>query len=413
MSTLLILVVLACVFAVYMAWNIGANDVANSMAPSIGSGAVSLKHAIWIAAIAEFSGAVLVGSSVTSTIRKGIVDPAIFQGNPEQFVLGMTAALLGAALWLHAATIMSMPVSTTHSIVGAVIGFGLVAKGADGLNYWTLAKIVLSWLVSPVTGGLLGFGIFYFVREKILAAREQDEACRRYAPFILFVSVVVLIQSFVFKGMKNLKLPVNFTSVLLVGIAIGLIVFLVSRIWVNKNSGRWGDGNQSFSHRFFTFLLIATSGYVAFAHGANDVANAVGPLAAVLGVFQSGSVTAKVPVPWWVLFIGGAGIVAGLAIAGGKVIATIGNKITEITPHNGFSAQFGAATTVLVASQLGMPISTTHTIVGAVIGVGMARGVRALNLRVIRNIISSWVLTLPFAAGATMLVYRLLEIFLG
>ncbi len=412
MSTLLILVIFACIFAVYMAWNIGANDVANSMAPSVGSGAVSLKQAIWIAAIAEFSGAVLVGSSVTSTIRKGIVDPAIFQGDPEQFVLGMTAALLGAALWLHAATIMSMPVSTTHSIVGAVIGFGLIAKGAEGLNYWTLTQIVLSWLVSPVAGGLLGFGIFYFVRERILTALDQEAACRKYAPFILFVLVVVLVQSFVFKGMKNLDLPVNFASVLAMGVALGLIVFLVSRIWINKTSGRNEKGKGSFSRRFFTFLLIATSGYVAFAHGANDVANAVGPLAAVLGVFQSGSVTANVPVPWWVLMIGAAGIVSGLAIAGRKVILTIGNKITEITPYNGFSAQFGAATTVLIASQFGMPISTTHTIVGAVIGVGMARGIRALNLRVIRNIISSWLLTLPFAAGATMLVYRLLEVFL-
>lgn len=412
MSTLSILVILAVVFALYMAWNIGANDVANSMAPSIGSGAVSLKHAIWIAAIAEFSGAVLVGSSVTSTIRKGIVDPAIFQANPEQFVLGMTAALLGAALWLNAATIMGMPVSTTHSIVGAVIGFGLISKGVEGLNYLTLAKIVLSWAVSPLAGGLLGFGIFYFVREKILTARDQDEACRKYAPFILFVFVVVLIQSFVFKGLKNLEFSVTFTSVLMIGVALGLIVFLVSRILIKRTAGRDNEGGDSFSHRFFTFLLIATSGYVAFAHGANDVANAVGPLAAVLGVFQTGSVTAEVPVPWWVLFIGGAGIVSGLAIAGGKIIATIGKNITEITPYNGFSAQFGAATTVLIASQLGMPISTTHTIVGAVIGVGLARGIQALNLRVIRNIVSSWILTLPFAAGATVLVYLVLEVFL-
>jgi PiT family inorganic phosphate transporter len=324
----------------------------------------------------------------------------------------MTAALLGAALWLNAATIMGMPVSTTHSIVGAVIGFGLIAKGVEGLNYWTLTKIVMSWVVSPITGGLLGFGIFYFVREKILTARDQDEACRWYAPFILFVFVVILIQSFVFKGMKNLNLPVTFFSVLVVGVALGLVVFFVSRFLINRAAGRDKEGGDSFSRRFFTFLLIATSGYVAFAHGANDVANAVGPLAAVLGVFQSGSVTAEVPVPWWVLFVGGAGIVAGLAIAGGKIIATIGNNITEITPYNGFSAQFGAATTVLIASQMGMPISTTHTIVGAVIGVGMARGIQALNLRVIRNIVSSWILTLPFAAGATVLVYRVLEFFL-
>ncbi|MDP7385713.1 MAG: anion permease, partial [Nitrospinota bacterium] len=210
MSSDLILVVLACTFAAYMAWTIGANDVANSMAPAIGSGYLSLKNAILIAAVAEFAGAVLVGASVTSTIRKGIVDPAVFRGDLTLFILGMTAALFGAAAWLHAATFLGLPVSTTHSIVGAVIGFGLIAKGADGLNAGVLAGIVLSWLISPVMGGLLGFGIFYFVREKILSAENPEQASRRAAPYILFVVVVVLLQSFVFKGMKNLKLPVNF-----------------------------------------------------------------------------------------------------------------------------------------------------------------------------------------------------------
>jgi len=406
-----IVVILACIFAAYMAWTIGANDVANAMGPAVGSGVLTLKNAVLIAAIAEFSGAVLVGSSVTSTIRKGIVSPEVFQGDPREFMLGMTAALLGAALWLHAATILGMPVSTTHSIVGAVIGFGLIARGADGLNFVTLFQIVLSWLVSPVAGGLLGFGIFYFIREKILTADEPDDATRRYAPAILFITVVVLLQSFIFKGMKNLKLPVNFWTVLLLGCVLGAAVF----VWARRQFGT-DDPRQrrDLTNRFFVFLLITTSGYVAFAHGANDVANAVGPLAAVLDVFRTGSVApSKVAVPWWVLVIGGAGIVAGLGIYGRKVIATIGGKITEITPQNGFAAQFGAATTVLVCSQLGLPISTTHTIVGAVIGVGMARGVRALNLRVVRNIISSWFLTLPFAAGATMLIFRLLEILLA
>jgi len=408
MTTAFVLVTLACLFAFYMAWNIGANDVANSMAPSIGSGVVTLKNAIWIAAIAEFAGAVLVGSSVTSTIRKGIVDPAIFAGDPEQFMLGMTAALLGAALWLHAATVMSLPVSTTHSIVGAVIGFGLVAKGAGALNYGTLFSIVMSWVISPVAGGVLGFGIFYFVRVKILATRDQNEACRFYAPYILFVFVVVFIQSFIFKGMKNLKLPVTFWTVLILGAVVGVVVFVGSRYWFSSR----GKGGEDFSDRFFKFLLVATCGYVAFAHGANDVANAVGPLAAVIGVYQQGVVTAKMLVPWWVLVVGGAGIVSGLAIAGWKVIATIGSHITEITPQNGFAAQFGAATTVLICSQMGLPISTTHTIVGAVIGVGMARGIQALNLRVIRNIVLSWFLTIPFAAGATLLVFRVIEAFL-
>lgn len=410
MSSQMILVILACAFAAYMAWNIGANDVANAMAPSVGSGVLSLKGAIWIAAIAEFSGAVLVGSSVTSTIRKGIIDPAIFEGDPILFVIGMTSALLGAALWLHAATVLGLPVSTTHSIVGAVIGFGLVAKGVGALNYGVLAGIVLSWALSPVAGGLLGFLIFYFVRERILGVEEPDHATRKYAPFILFVTVVVLLQSFVFKAMKNLELPVTFGSVLLGGLIIGALVFFIARYFFQRDSPVL---RRDLTNRFFTFLLIVTSGYVAFAHGANDVANAVGPLAAVLDVVRSGSLTSKVPVPWWVLVLGGVGIVSGLAISGGKVMATIGKGITEITPQNGFAAQFAAATTVLVCSQLGLPISTTHTLVGSIIGVGMARGVQALNLRVIRNIISSWFFTLPFAAGATMLIFRILESFLS
>jgi PiT family inorganic phosphate transporter len=406
-SSIFMLVVLACIFAFYMAWTIGANDVANAMGPAVGSGVLVLKHAVLIAAVAEFSGAVLVGSSVTSTIRKGIVDPAVFENDPQLFVIGMTAALLGSALWLHAATFLGMPVSTTHTIVGSVIGFGLLTRGAEGLNILTLVKIVMSWLISPVAGGLLGFGIFYFVREKILTDKDPDDASRRYAPAILFVVVVVLLQSFVFKGMKNLKLPVNFWTILLLGAVVGAAVFLVARIWFNRRIEARGP---DLTNRFFTFLLILTSGYVAFAHGANDVANAIGPLAAVLDVFQSGAIGSKVSVPWWTLALGGAGIVLGLWIAGWKVMATIGGHITEITPQNGFAAQFGAATTVLVCSQMALPISTTHTLVGAVIGVGAARGMGALNLRVIRNIISSWLLTLPFAAGATMLVHRLLEL---
>ena len=286
MSSQTILVILACAFAAYMAWNIGANDVANAMAPAVGSGILSLKNALWIAAIAEFSGAVLVGSSVTSTIRKGIVNPAIFEGEPILFVIGMTAALLGAALWLHAATTLGLPVSTTHSIVGAVIGFGLVAKGAAGLNYGVLTSIVLSWLISPVVGGLLGFLIFYLVRAYILGMEEPDHATRKYAPFILFVTVVVLLQSFVFKAMKNLKLPVTFGSVLLVGVIVGALVFFVARYFFRRDSALL---RRDLTDRFFTFLLIVTSGYVAFAHGANDVANAVGPLAAVLDVARSGS----------------------------------------------------------------------------------------------------------------------------
>jgi PiT family inorganic phosphate transporter len=408
MALPLSLLVLTCIFAFYMAWAIGANDVANAMGAAVGSGALTLGAAILIAGAAEFLGAVLVGEHVTSTIHRGIVNPVLFRADPLEFMMGMSAALLGAAFWLHAATILGLPVSTTHSIVGAVVGFGLVARGVGGLYLWNLFKIVMSWFVSPLAGGLLSYWIYVFIRDRILAVRDQDEATRRYAPFILFVVVVVLLQSFVFKGMKNLKLPVTFWSVLLLGVVLGGVIAAGTRAWL----GKAGPRGRELTNRFFGFLMVATAGYVAFAHGANDVGNAVGPLAAVLDIYHTGTVpTANVTVPWWVLGLGGVGIVAGLAVYGKKVIATIGGKITEINPQNGFAAQFGTAVTVLVCSQMGLPISTSHTVVGAVIGVGMARGVGALNLGVIRNIVYAWVVTLPFAAGATMIVFRVLEYF--
>ncbi len=408
MSVVWILVILACIFALYMAWSIGANDVANAMAPAVGSGVLTLRNAIIIAAFAEFLGAVLVGSSVTSTIRKGIVSPSLFQNDPSIFMLGMTSALLGAALWLHAATFFGMPVSTTHSIVGAVIGFGLIAKGPGSLDYWTISKIMMSWFVSPLFGGLLGFSIFCFIREKILNQENRDAATQYYAPYILFFTSVVLLQSFVFKAMKNLKLPVNFFTILLLGCILGGGIAFFSRKFLARV--KIEQDKSTLTDRFFIFLLILTSGYVAFAHGANDVANAVGPFSAVLDVFTTGAVSlSKVPVPIWVLILGGVGIVSGLALSGWKVISTIGGKITEITPQNGFSAQLAAATTVLFCSQLGLPISTTHTVVGSVIGVGLARGVNALDLGVCGKIITSWFLTLPFAAGMTMLIYSIIR----
>ena len=408
MSVVWILVILACIFALYMAWTIGANDVANAMAPAVGSGVLTLRNAIIIAALAEFLGAVLVGSSVTSTIRKGIVSPSLFQNDPSIFMLGMTSALLGAALWLHAATFFGMPVSTTHSIVGAVIGFGLIAKGPSSLDYWTLSKIVMSWFVSPFFGGFLGFSIFYFIREKILSQENRDAATRFYAPYILFFTSVILLQSFVFKAMKNLNLPVNFFTILLLGCILGGVIAFFSRKFLARF--KIEEDKSTLTDRFFIFLLILTSGYVAFAHGANDVANAVGPFSAVIDVFATGAVSlSEVPVPIWVLILGGIGIVSGLALSGWKVISTIGGKITEITPQNGFSAQLAAATTVLFCSQFGLPISTTHTVVGSVIGVGLARGVNALDLGVCGKIITSWFLTLPFAAGMTMLVYSIIQ----
>lgn len=393
----------------YMAWNIGANDLANAMGTSVGSRALTLRKAILVAGIFEFAGAVLVGSHVTQTIRGGIVDPSPFLQFPREFALGMFSALLAAAIWLHVATTLGLPVSTTHSIVGAIVGFGIVGGGFDVLRGWVIAKIALSWLISPLAGGIISYLMFIFIRSRILLARDPAEAVRSYSPYLLFIVFFILVQSFIYKGLKNLDLELSYPEVLGIAAAVGAGLSVV---------GRWGLGlvpreeGLVYTERIFGYLQILTASYVAFAHGANDVANAVGPLAAVVSTLKEGAVQVAYEVPAWVLALGGAGIVMGLGTYGYKVIETVGRSITEISPSRGFSAEFGAATTVLICSKLGLPISTTHTLVGAVIGVGLARGISALNLRIVRNIFFSWLITIPFSAGAAIVIYRVLLLFL-
>lgn len=414
MTSGLLILSIAILAGLYMAWTIGANDVANAMGTSVGSGALTLTAAIVIAGVFEFSGAILIGSSVTETISKGIVEVSLFDASgpwgedgPKLLALGMLCALLGSALWLHLATHFGLPVSTTHSIVGAVLGVGVISFGINGVNWGTMGQIVGSWVVSPLLGGILAYASFLAIKQLILRSEDPVGATQRFAPPICGIVVAVMTLSFIYKVLKNrMDLPPAAMAGA-AAILAGAIVTGIAWVLTRRAEPRRGTNPYDYVERIFAFLQIGTACYVAFAHGANDVANAVGPLAAVVTLFRTGftDVATSVGVPFWLLLLGGGGIVLGLATFGHKVIATIGKEITEITPTRGFSAEFGAATTVLVASALGLPVSTTHTLVGGVIGVGFAQGMGALNLGMIRNIVNSWLATVPVSAAVTALLF--------
>ena len=461
-----VLIILALVFGFYMAWNIGANDVANAMGTSVGSGALTFKRAVILAAILEFAGAFFVGSHVSDTVRKGIVDPAIFAGDPQAFVLGMLSALLAAGLWLQIASYFGWPVSTTHSIVGAIIGFGIVYGGMTAIHWNKVSTIAASWVVSPVLSGTISFLIFQIVMHRVFYQADPVKAVRRFTPYMVFVVLGIMTLVMVFKGLKHLKLDLSLPNALLVASGVGLLGALLSVVLLRRyktddtledqrqareeytaramhkamkhlsrakraadtdeqstidsmmedarsitdtseKRANLGSNNQFRQvERIFIFLQILTACFVAFAHGANDVANAIGPLSAAVQTAQDAAVAAKATVPMWALALGGIGIVIGLATYGWRVMETVGKKITELTPSRGFCAEFGAATTIVLASKLALPISTTHTLVGAVLGVGLARGIGALNLKTVRDIAISWVVTIPAGAIMAILIYK-------
>ena len=423
---LLTVMVAAAVLGLYMAWNIGANDVANSMADAVGSKALSIRKAVVLAGICEFAGAVLVGSHVTDTVRKGIVDPGhltAIASTPADaaviMVIGMTSALLAAAIWLNLSSYLGMPVSTTHSIVGAVAGFGIVAAGWDAVNWGKMANIVASWFVSPVAGGILAFILFVFIRRFILGRDRPVRAAEAFVPFIVFLTAAVVTLATIYKGLKNVIGDIPwFTDNIGLAISLGLSLAaaVFSKFWVRRRLA----GKHTLSigkqleevEKVFSPLVIITSCSVAFAHGANDVANAVGPLAAVVEVVRSGTVQMKVGVPMWVLLLGGTGIVIGLATYGYRVMRTVGSDITEITPSRGVAADIAATATVLICTRLKLPVSTTHTLVGAILGIGLARGLSGVNSQITKKIFNSWILTVPVAAVIAVFFYIAGRLFL-
>jgi len=397
-----VFIILAIVLGLYMTWGIGANDVANAMGTSVGSGAITIKQAIIIAAVFEFTGAFIAGGNVTKTIRKGIIDPTPILGNPEILVWGMLSALLAAAVWLTIASWMGWPVSTTHSIIGAIVGFAMVGIGMDAVNWPKIGTIVISWVVSPMVGGTFSFLIMRSIQRFILDTDAPFRNAQRYAPlYIFFVGFLISLVT-LFKGLKHLEIELNIPQSFLIAVLFGGFVAVLGRFLIVRLKMQEAESvHDQFTQieRIFGVMMLFTACAMAFAHGSNDVANGIGPMAAVVSIVESGGeMTQNSALPIWILILGGCGIILGLATFGYRVIQTIGTKITELVPTRGFSAELAAAATVVLASRTGIPVSTTHIAVGAVVGVGMARGIGALDLRVIGGIFMSWIITLPVGA---------------
>jgi len=405
MEAEIVYIVLAAIFGIFMAWGIGANDVANAMATSVGSRALTIRQAILVAAIFEFLGAVLAGGAVTSTIRKGIVDAELLVDSPDLLIYGMLAALLAAGTWLLLASRNGWPVSTTHSIVGAIVGFAAVGIGLDAVQWGQVGTIVMSWIVSPLLAGFIAYFIYVSVQVLILTQPDPLARARRYVPVYIFLAAFTITLVTLLKGLSHVGLELELGHSYLLATGIALAIALVGAVAINRiRPDPKAEKKQHFYtvERVFAVLMIVTASAMAFAHGSNDVANAIGPLAAVISVAQSGIVGTRSEIPVWVLVIGGTGIVVGLATYGRHVIATVGEKITQLTPSRGFAAELAAATTIVIASGTGIPISTTHTLVGAVLGVGLARGIEAIDLRVVGRVFLSWVVTIP--AGALLAI---------
>ncbi len=404
--------ILAAIFGFFMAWGIGANDVANAMATSVGSKALTIRQAILVAAIFEFAGAVLAGGEVTSTIRKGIVDTSSLADSPELLIYGMLASLLAAGIWLLIASRKGWPVSTTHSIVGAVVGFAAVGLGLDAVKWSKVGSIVMSWVVSPLIAGIIAFLIFQSVQYLILRQRDPLAKAKKWVPMYMFFTAFILTLVTIKKGLKHVGLHISTNESYLYALVIGILVAIIGALAIARikpDPDKDKDFHFYTVEKVFAVLMIITASGLAFAHGSNDVANAVGPLAAVVSTAKTGLINSKSPLETWILFLGGIGIVIGLATYGRKVIATVGEKITHLTPSRGFAAELAASSTIVVASATGLPISTTHTLVGAVLGVGMARGLSAINMNVVRGIFTSWLVTIPAGAALSILFFYLFK----
>lgn len=409
-------IALAAAFGLFMAWGIGANDVANAMATSVGSRALTLKQAVIVAAIFEFAGAVLAGGEVTSTIRKGIVDAGLLSDTPEKLIYGMLSALLAAGIWLLLASRRGWPVSTTHSIVGAIVGFAAVGIGVEAVQWPKVGGIVGSWIITPVIAATIAYAIFTSVQKLILEKEDPLARARRYVPMYMFLAGFTITLVTIFKGLKHVGVKMETVEAYSVAAGVGLLIALVgkyfiSRIEVDEEADK--DFHFATVERVFGVLMVVTACAMAFAHGSNDVANAIGPVAAVVSIAQSGLVDQKATVSIWILLLGGGGIVVGLATFGRHVMKTVGEGITHLTPSRGFAAELAAATTIVVASGTGMPISTTQTLVGAVLGVGFARGIAAINLTVVRRIFMSWIITVPAGAILAIIIFTILNLILG
>ena len=405
------LLILACIFGFFMAWGIGANDVANAIGTSVGSKAISIRNALIIAAIFESAGAVLAGGQVAHTIRSGIIDPSMFVSEPQLLVYGMLASLLAAGSWLMLASHYGWPVSTTHSIVGAIIGFGLLELGVQAIDWHVVTSIVMSWVVTPLLAGFIGYVIHISIVKLILSAVNPMVSAKRYLPIYIFFLTLIMSFVTIMQGLTHLRIDFNWMFSLSIATAISVIVMIIGYLSLRGiDAYVVRNGKKKLKiERIFAVLLVFSACALAFAHGSNDIANAIGPLAAVVNIVTSGgNVMANNPLPVWILFFGAVGMLTGLAMYGYKVIAMIGSGITDLTPSRGFSASLATATTVVIASGTGLPISTTHTLVGAILGVGFARGIYAINMGAIGKIFASWVITIPAGAIFCIVYFRII-----
>lgn len=409
-----VLIILACLFGLFMAWGIGANDVANAMGTSVGSKALTIRQAILVAIIFESLGAILAGGQVTDTIRSDIIDPYLFAHSPVIFVYGMLSALLAAGTWLFIASYKGWPVSTTHSIIGAIIGFAVLDVGSHAVQWQIVITIVLSWIFSPILAGIIAYITFNSIMRFILTTDDPILNAKRYLPIYLFIVAFIIAMVTLTKGLQHLNLGLAHHESLVIASLFSLFIMVIGVILLNRMQFEdWGNTHEIYKRveKLFGILMVFSACAMAFSHGSNDIANAIGPVAAVISVVKSGGdVYASSPIPIWILFFGAFGMLVGLATYGHKVIATIGTEITDLTPSRGFAASFATASTVVIASGTGLPISTTQTLVGAVLGVGFARGIYAINLRVIRNIFTSWVITLPAGAILAIIYFTILRL---
>lgn len=406
-----VLIIVAAVFGILMAIGIGANDVANAMGTSVGSKALTVKQAIVIAMIFEFAGAYLAGGEVTDTIRKGVIETSLFVDQPDILVYGMMSALLAAGSWLLLASYMGWPVSTTHSIIGAIIGFACVSVGTDAVDWSSVQGIVGSWIITPIISGLFAYAIFVSAQRLIFDTENPLINAKRFVPVYMFITTMVIALVTIKKGLKHVGLHLSNAEAWFWAVAVSAAVMVAGYLYIQKKfANRDEDRSYAGVESIFSVLMVITACAMAFAHGSNDVANAIGPLSAVVSTIEHmGQLSAKSEIAWWILPLGGLGIVVGLATLGHKVMATVGTGITELTPSRGFAAQLATASTVVLASGTGLPISTTQTLVGAVLGVGFARGIAALNLGVVRNIVASWIVTLPAGALLAVVFFYMLQ----
>ncbi|MGX2951125.1 inorganic phosphate transporter [Ursidibacter sp. B-7004-1] len=406
------IVLVTAVFGFIMAFGIGANDVANAMGTSVGSGTITAKQAVYIALVFEFAGAYLAGGEVAETIKSGIIASDAFVGQPDVLVLGMMASLFAAGVWLLVASQKGWPVSTTHSIIGAIVGFACVTVGTEAVQWSQFSGIVGSWFITPVIAGLVAFFIFVSTQKLIFDTEKPLANAQKYAPYYAGLTVFIICVVTLDKGLKHVGLELNYGQTVVLGLVLAIISTIACFFYLRSQSfiSRLQSGGFSGVEKVFSILMLITACAMAFAHGSNDVANAIGPLAAVVSIVDHGGVIeGKTVMAPWILPLGAVGIAIGLAVMGHKVMSTIGTGITDLTPSRGFAAQFACAITVVLASGTGLPISTTQTLVGAVLGVGFARGIAALNLGVIRNIVASWVITLPAGAVLSIIIYYILR----